>query len=151
MSAQTAPRKSWTWLQGLACGALATLATPSALVLGAYLLPAVTVYLLDPAPNKPAGRAALFLGLAMTLAPMIHLWTIGHSMDTAWRLLSDPTGWMTSWLVQGMGWLAAEALPLCIGLALDAHAAARSLKLRSDRQKCLESWDLRPPADAGGH
>ena len=48
------PRQhSLTWLQGLLCGAMVTLATPTALLLGVILGPALLAVLLDHEPGRP--------------------------------------------------------------------------------------------------
>ncbi len=59
-----APRRSWLWLQGLACGALACLATATALLLVALLAPGLIMWTLDKEVGKANARAMLLCGIA---------------------------------------------------------------------------------------
>ena len=70
----TQPRRqrSFVWLQGLLCGALATLATPTALLLGVLLAPALLAIALDQDAGRPRARS-------IALFSMPHQWgRCGH-------------------------------------------------------------------------
>src|SRR6185312_14416383 len=84
------PGRSMLWLQGLLCGVLAALATPTALVLGVLLGPGLLALLLDRAPGRPSARAMLVFGLSATVFPLMALWKAGHTMEAASLLASDP-------------------------------------------------------------
>jgi hypothetical protein len=139
-----APRKpgSTLWLQGLACGALVTLAPPTAVLGGVLLVPSVFALLLDPARGKPSARPVVLLGLAASLAPIGKLWRVGHTMDVAWSLASDPSVLATAWVAQAAAWLVVEIAPLFIVLALEAAAKARAMRLRAARRRFEEEWEL---------
>jgi hypothetical protein len=67
----TQPRQhSWVWLQGLLCGALATIATPTAVLLGVLLGPALLAMLLDREPGRPTGRSVALFAMAASVAPL---------------------------------------------------------------------------------
>jgi len=53
------------WVQGLLCGALVTLATPTAVLAGVLLLPAVIVHLMDTTEGRPILRTVLLFGLPL--------------------------------------------------------------------------------------
>jgi hypothetical protein len=139
-------RGSLLWLQGLGCGLLLTLATPTALVAGVLLAPTVLALALDRAPGKPTARPLLLLGLAASVRPLATLWTTGHRMDVAMDVLGDSAILATAWVAQAIAWLAAELAPLFVVLAMEAAAAARAARLRAARRHYEEQWDV-PPAE----
>src|ERR1700722_10136739 len=84
------PRQhSLVWLQGLLCGALVTLATPTALLLGVLLGPALLVAFLDTEQGKPVGRSVVLFSMAASVQPLKSLWVSGHTMQVATTLASD--------------------------------------------------------------
>lgn len=68
----TQPRRqrSFVWLQGLLCGALATLATPTALLLGVLLAPALLAIALDQDPGRPRARSIALFSMAASVGPL---------------------------------------------------------------------------------
>ncbi|MCW3473940.1 hypothetical protein [Limobrevibacterium gyesilva] len=135
------------WLQGLACGALATLATPTAVLAGLLLGPGLLALALDQTPGRPTARPILLLGLATTLQPVAELWQAGHRIGSALDLIADPRVLATAWLAQVGGWVLVELGPLLLALALEAGAQARMVRLRAIRARYEALWDI-PPVDA---
>jgi hypothetical protein len=146
-AAVPARRGSGLWLQGMACGALVTLATPTALVGGVLLLPTIIVYFVDRTEGRPTLRAVLLFGLAASVRPLLALWSGGHSMELGLSLLSDPATTVLAWSAQGGGWLLAQFVPLLMRLILEAQARIEIARLRGERQRLAEEWGL-PAADA---
>ena len=147
--AATARRGSGMWMQGLVCGALVTLATPTALLGGVLLLPAIIVYLIDDTEGRPALRAVLLFGLATALRPMLTLWTGGHSVSVSLSLLSDFATPAVAWSAQGAGWLLSQAIPLLVRVALEAQSRLEIARLRAERAKLAEQWGVPATAAAG--
>jgi hypothetical protein len=146
-SVARAPRQhSLVWLQGLLCGAMVTLATPSALLLGVLLAPALAAFVLDREPGRPRARSIVLLSMAAAVEPLRTLWTAGHSMATATALLS-PTTVGRAWIAAAAGWLLAEAMPIAVRVALEAISIARVARLRAERAKLVEAWGLEAPPD----
>jgi|GEM_PF-689351 len=135
------------WLVGLACGALIGLATPYALVAGAFLAPGLILLALDGSGGRAAGWAILMIGAAAAVHPLMALWLAGHHMGAAIDLVSDVRALAASWAFQGAGWLAIEAGPWIIGVVLDGTAQARALRLRQARARIEEEWGV--PAAPG--
>jgi hypothetical protein len=130
------------WLQGLLCGVLAALATPTALVLGILLGPGLLALVLDRAPGRPAARAMLLFGLSATVFPLMALWKAGHTMAAASVLASDPDTLALAWSAAGAGWLLVQIAPHVVRLALEAVALARTRQVRALRARCAEEWGL---------
>ena len=149
MSAIAAPprrRGSRIWLLGTGCGALATLATPTALLGGLLLAPALGAWLVDPSPDRGLARPMLFCGLAASLQPMLALWSGGHTLAGSLALAGDLPTLGIAWAAQAAAWLAGELAPLAVGLARAARDRARIARLRAERARLEEEWGL-PPAD----
>jgi len=143
VKSQAAPaRRSFAWLQGLACGALATLATPEAVLLCVLLAPGILSLLLDREPGKPVARTVLLFGLAFSVEPVRTLWLGSMSMAEAAHLLSDLSVTGLAWAAAAGGWLLAELAPLVVGLVLDLRSRSQAAALRKLRAQHAEAWGL---------
>jgi hypothetical protein len=137
------PRQhSLVWLQGLLCGALATLATPTALLLGVLLGPALLVAFLDTEQGKPVGRSVVLFSMAASVQPLKTLWMSGHTMQVATTLVSDFHVIGIAWIAAAAGWLLVQILPIAARSLLEALVLARSAQLRAERTKLVSEWGL---------
>jgi hypothetical protein len=136
---------SLLWLQGLACGAVATLATPTFVLAGLLLAPAFVSVLMDQSRGKSTARCVVLFGLAATLQPLANLWRAGHTLGNALDMAGDATTLATAWAAQGAAWLLCELGPLLIALVMEAASGARAARLRASRAGFEEQWGL-PPA-----
>ena len=136
------PRQhSLIWLQGLLCGAMATLATPTALLLGVLLGPALLAVVLDHQPGRPRARSIALCSMAAAVDPLRTLWT-----DRAQPLPRRPRCWAIAddwdrWSATAAGWLSPDQ-PIAVRAALEelGHCARRPL--RAERAKLVETWGL---------
>jgi hypothetical protein len=138
----TAPQHSLIWLQGLLCGAMATLATPTALLLGVLLGPALLAVVLDHQPGRPRARSIALCGMAAAVSPLQILWTTGHTIATATALLGNLRIVGMAWSAAAAGWLLAEITPIAVRAALEGLGIARAARLRAERAKLVETWGL---------
>jgi hypothetical protein len=136
-----------TWLSGLACGVLAAVVPGVALVAFCLLAPALVALWLDREPGRPMARTILLCGLAGCVRPVITLWNVGHGLDTAWTIASDPSAIGPAWAAAAAGWLALQVVPLGVRAALDAAALARIARLRASRTRIAEAWGLEQSHD----
>ncbi len=143
-------QRSYAWVQGLLCGVAATLVPGPALLAGLLLAPGLVALLLDQAPGKPMARAVLLCGLAAAVPPLAALWHGGAGVGAAIALAGDPAVLGTAWLAGAGGWLLNEFAPLLLRLGMDAVAAARAGRLRADRARLAEAWDLAPDGTPDG-
>jgi hypothetical protein len=137
---------SFVWVQGLLCGALATLAPPTALLLGVLLAPTVAALLLDYQPGRPRARSIALFGMAASVDPLRTLWTSGHNLATATSLLSNLQVIGTAWSAAAVGWLMVEVAPLAVRAVLEALSTTRVSRLQTERTRLIETWGL--PATA---
>ncbi|HSZ90924.1 MAG TPA: hypothetical protein VK822_16300 [Acetobacteraceae bacterium] len=142
------PRQhSLVWVQGLLCGAMATLATPTALLLGVLLGPALLAILLDHEPGRPRARSIALCSMAASIDPLRTLWTVGHTIATATALLSNVRVVGIAWSAAAAGWLLAEIIPIGVRAALEGVSVARASRLNAERAKLVETWGLDAPQD----
>jgi hypothetical protein len=146
--AEEAPR-SLIWLQGLICGGVATLATPSAFLGGVLLAPAILAYKLDREPGHPLARAILVCTLAGAIHPLFRLWLGRHTLALASLLLSDPWTYAAAWGAAAGAWALAELIPVLVRAALEVAAISRATRLRAQRAQLEREWGI-PPATADG-
>ena len=138
--------RSLLWLQGLLCGVLAALATPTALLLAVLLAPGLLSVALDRAPGRPVARTLLLFGLSTTVLPLLTLWKAGHTMDVAMGLAFEPATLAASWAAAAAGWLLLQFFPLVVRLALESAALSRKHRLRQLRERSTEEWGYQADA-----
>lgn len=130
------------WLSGLACGVLVAIAPGVATVAGGLLAPGLVALKLDREPGRAVARTVLTCGLAGCVQPVITLWNMGQSFDTALAILSDPATIAMAWSLAAAGWLMTQVAPLLVRTALEAAALARATRLRAVRGRIAEAWGL---------
>lgn len=131
---------SLVWLQGLGCGAVATLAPGFAVLLGLLLTPGLIALLFDREPGRPMARCVLLTGMAACIPPAEALWINGQTVAAALGLLGDFQVVGTAWSAAAAGWLLAELAPLGSRLVLESLARSRAARLRAQRQVLIDSW-----------
>ena len=136
---------SLVWLQGLLCGAMVTLATPTALLLGVLLGPALIALVLDHEPGRPRARCIALFGMAAAVDPLRALWMAGHTMSIAAALAGNARVVGLAWCAAAAGWLLAEILPIGVRAVLETLSIARAATLRAERAKLTEAWGLEEP------
>lgn len=142
--------RSFIWLEGLACGALATLATPTALLLAVLLGPAMVAALLDRQPGRPIARGVALCSLCGIVGPVRELWAAGHTLGTALALAADPDVLAWAWVAAASGWLLSELVPVTLRVGLEASTLSRAARLRAARARYEAEWGFPPLSDGGG-
>ena len=130
------------YVEGLACGAVAALATPSAVLAAALLLPAVLAWFAGATPGRPLARCMILFGVAGALPSLAALWRGPDTLAAALDAALDLHDLALAWAAQAAGWLLAEALPLAGMLLADAGAARHARQLRAERARIAEEWSL---------
>ena len=141
---------SLLWLQGLVCGAIATLATPTFILGGLLLAPAMASMVTDRSSTKSTARSVILFGLAGTVQPLADLWHTGHTIANSLDMASDVSTLATAWAAQAGAWLLCELGPLLIALVMDGMSGAKATRLRAARAAFEEQWGLPPSAPDGG-
>jgi len=154
MARATKPPRAGTsgriiWVQGMLCGGVLALATPTAILLVGLLAPAALAWHLDRQPGKPVARAVAVCALAGAIGPLAILWRSGHSLTVALAMLGDPFALLPAWAAAGGGWLLADLLPLLLRFTLEITANARAARLRAESAQLQSDWGVSPPGTSG--
>lgn len=136
--------RSLLWLQGLLCGGLAALATPTALLLVVLFGPALLATLLDRQPGRPTARCIALCGLSAVVTPMRLLWAAGQTMQAAIALASDTETIARAWGAAAGGWLLAELMPIAVRAVLETISRTHAASLRQARSRLEAEWGLPP-------
>lgn len=145
----TAPARhrlpSLIWLQGLLCGALVALAPSMAVLLAAFLGPAIAAAMFDREPGKPRARAAFLLTAASCIEPIQNLWNGSGDMVTVLSLALAPNTLLRTWILRtwipaGTGWALAELGPIVFRAAVTFNDRRRRSRLEALREKLKEEW-----------
>ena len=129
-----------TWLQGVACGMLFILATPTAVLAMCLLMPALLSFVADREPGRPVTRAVLLFGSAGSCAPFVALWRTSHGMADMWLLVGDIRTLAIAWSAQALGWLIAEILPFLMGLIGEAQTRIEINRMQKRREALMQEW-----------
>ena len=140
--AAPAAKGSMLWIQGLACGALLTFATPTALVLATLLAPAFACTLGEKRAAQGSGRAVALCCAAASLSPVWRLWMLNDSMDAALDLLSNPFILVPAWGAGACAWALCQVMPVILRTIWDAQETARARAIQSELARTREEWDL---------
>ena len=136
--------RSLLWLQGLLCGGLVTLATPTALLVGVLFLPAIIAITMDRQPGKPIARSVALFGFCGIVGPVISLWLAGHTIPIASTLAMDMNNVLLAWGAAATGWVLAELSPIAVRAVLEALALSRAARLRAERVRYEAEWGFNP-------
>jgi len=138
------PRRSWFWLQGLACGVLVATAAPLALVLSVLMAPSLIAAL----AQVPQGAAPMLLRImlvyaAAALLPWVPmLWSAAQDWPASLSLLGELRLPAIAWGAQGAAWLFSQLAPVGVRLVLEARVRARKARLIDARARLQEEWGL---------
>ena len=97
------------WLSGLACGVLVAIAPGVATVAAGLLAPGIVALKLDREPGRAVARTVLTCGLAGCVQPVMTLWSMGQSFDTALAILADPGAIAAGPTIPGLGWIRGQS------------------------------------------
>ena len=135
-------RDPMTWLLGVACGVVVCFATPSALLAGVLLAPAIVAALFDSQAGRPMARVVLVSGGGMTFPPLWHLNMAHPSIGLALDMLSDPGVLCPAWLAAASGWAVCESLPIVLQAAANRRAVSTIAALQDEAERLKAQWDL---------
>jgi hypothetical protein len=130
------------WLMGMACGAILAFATPTAILGGVLLAPAILAAVFDTQKKRPMTRVVFVACAGFAFGPVWHLNVMGGVTSQALEMLYDPSVLCPAWIAGACGWGACELLPLLLRLAAERAAVVRIAALQAEAKAIREAWDL---------
>lgn len=135
------PRRRSRVLAALALGIpVALLFLPTAMVLVVGMLPTLVAYVVDRDPDKPAPVAVGALNICGVTAYLIDLWTTGHTLAGAARILGDATAWLVMYGAAAIGWVIYTMIPPLVAMWMAGRARARITVLRERQADLVAEW-----------
>lgn len=133
-------RRSWLWLQGLACGGAISVATAPVILVAVLLAPGLVSYAVEQRPGKPVSETMMMLGIATIFMPLRTFWEYGHSFDAATAILTNPTYLGLSWTAACAGWLAEMIGQIIAVQASELSSRRHVAALTREREQLVEEW-----------
>lgn len=124
----------------LVCVVLLAAALPTALMLAIALLPAICAFMIDRTPGRYATISVGMLNIAGTWPFLLKLWTTGHSVVNAMKIVLDPFAWLIIYSAAGAGWLLYFSFPSCVSMCMSVFAGHRVAQLRQQQKKLIDEW-----------
>jgi hypothetical protein len=135
---------SVTWLLGMICGAVLAFATPTALLAGFLLAPAILVAVCDRVPGRATTRCVFIASTGLAFGPVWHLNAGGATLGMAFDMLLEPNVLCPAWLAGASAWAVCECLPVLLRGASDRLAAAQAAALLEEARALRARWDVEP-------
>ena len=127
------------WLMSGLVGA-AFFAPPTILLFSAGMVPTIVAWIVDRSRDGYTPMAVGMLNLAGLLPSMLALWTGGHTMVTAARIMSDPYTWLFAFGAAAVGWALVLGLPKVIETALTFRNEAEIKRLEDRQAALIAEW-----------
>ncbi|WP_207479491.1 hypothetical protein [Arenibaculum pallidiluteum] len=113
---------------------------PTALVIGAGLIPTAVAFLIDRDPDKTAPMTVGAVNFVGAMAFVIQLWQREHSLAAALAILSNPFAWAGMYGAAALGWGIYYAVPPMVAGFSAMRAQARIDKLREQQAALVAEW-----------
>lgn len=140
MTALAPRRRSWPWLQGLACGGAISVATAPVMLVLVLLAPGLMSHAVEQRTGKPVSETMILLGVATIFMPLRVLWESGHSIDAAMSILTNPYYLGLSWTAGCAGWLAETIGQIAAVQASELSNRQYVSALIRERSQLIEEW-----------
>ncbi len=133
---------SLVWVQGLACGALLTFATPTALLLGILFAPVIVCLLASAGDDSNVLRAVATSCAALSVGPVWHVWMAGGHMDAVGAVLATPSTLCLAWGAGAGAWALCQVLPILFSVAWELRETQKAKAIQLELDALKEEWGL---------
>ena len=131
--------KSWTWLQGIICGAIVAIAPGTAVLFATLAAPALGM-MATSGPKEAPVRAIMLAGAASSCTPLRLLWEQGGTLTAALDILADPSRPLLSWVACGLAWLSCYVIEAVIRFTDQLRTAVSAKSLVHEREALVREW-----------
>ncbi|WP_235062919.1 acyl-CoA synthetase [Paramagnetospirillum caucaseum] len=120
--------------------ALVPFSLPTVVLVGFGMLPTLASWATEKGPNKYAFLCVGGLNFAGVFPYLFTLWFGVHTLDEAFRMLTDPIMLMTAYGCSAIGWGIYAAMPPMVASYLSASSQRRVNNLKAAQKKLIEEW-----------
>ena len=120
--------------------ALVPFSLPTVLLVFFTMLPTLVSWATEKGPNKYAFLCVGGLNFSGVFPYLFSLWFGVHTLDEAFRMLTDPVMLMTAYGCAMIGWGIYGAMPPMVASYLAASSKRRVGSLKSVQKKLIEDW-----------
>lgn len=120
--------------------ALVPFSLPTVVLVFFTMLPTLVAWATEKGPNKYAFLCVGGLNFAGLFPYLFSLWFGVHTLDEAFRMLTDPIMLMTTFACAGIGWAIYGAMPPMVVSYL-AHSSQRRVgNLKAAQKQLIDDW-----------
>jgi len=120
--------------------ALVPFSLPTVVLVFFTMLPTLVSWATEKGPNKYAFLCVGGLNFAGVFPYLFSLWFGVHTLDEAFRMLTDPLMLMTAYGCAGIGYGIYAAMPPMVANYLASSSQRRVNALKSVQKKLVEDW-----------
>lgn len=118
----------------------ASFALPTVLLFCAGMVPSLVAWIVDRSRDGHAPMAVGMLNLAGLLPSLLGLWTSGHTVGIAARIMSDPYTWLFAFGSAAVGWALVLGLPKVMETAMTFRNEAEIRRLKGRQAALVAEW-----------
>ena len=119
---------------------LLLLALPTTMVLAIGMAPTMTAFLGDKTPGRFLTKCVAGMNFAGVIPSLYHLWTSGHDLVTAMKVVTDIYAWLLMYGAAAMGWMLFMGLPGAVAMFRALNAKRRIYVLREKQKDLINEW-----------
>jgi hypothetical protein len=120
--------------------ALVPFSLPTVVLIFFTMLPTLGSWATEKGPNKYAFLCVGGLNFSGVFPYLFSLWFGVHTLDEAFRMITDPIMLMTAYGCAAIGWGIYAAMPPMVASYLASSSQRRVNNLRSAQKKLIEEW-----------
>ena len=141
---QRQPRSTGTWMMIVLLlvflAMAAALFLPTAIVLGAAMIPSLVALMIDEDPDKMGTITVAPINFCGALPSVMALWSTNNSMPQALQLLADPVNWMVMYGAAAIGWTIYYVIPPIISGCVVRRHETEIARLTEHQEKLVAEW-----------
>ncbi len=120
--------------------ALVPFSLPTVTILAVTMLPTFTAYFAERGPNRYAWLCVGGLNFSGVVPFLFTLWFGVHTMDEAFRMLSEASVLLWGYTTAAFGWVIYNVTPPIVSSYLAYSAERRITSLKSVQKRLIEDW-----------
>ena len=126
----------------IAMGALGLLllALPTTMVLAIGMAPTMTAFIGDRTPGRFLTKCVAGMNFAGVIPSLYHLWSTGHDLSTAMKVITDVYAWLLMYGAAAMGWALFMGLPGAVAMFRALNAKRRIYVLTEKQKDLINEW-----------